>query len=411
MTTSAIIADKPKNNPDSILLKGTLLVASTLTVMAGATISPALPAIREFFADIPNPDLMVRLVLTLPALFIAIGAPIAGTIVDKFGRKRLLVISALVYGFAGGAGYFINDIWLLLFSRALLGLAVSGVMTTVTTLIADYYTGQARSSFLGIQAAASGMGGVIYLSLGGFLADIGWHSPFLIYFISFLMLPFVVTVIYEPTLRSQQASDETPISNATLPIGLMTFVYIVMMMTQVVFYAVPVQLPFYLEGLVGANGAQSGLAIAGLSLFFSIASASFGQFDKHLPNLYTMLLGFTITGIGFILLTLATGWLLIGMGLVLGGFGLGLVVPNLITWLASGVPENLRGRALGGVTTSLFFGQFISPFIITPISAQVGDGGTYAILGGFLLVFVVIAFILRSAIATLTKSPLEKKKR
>lgn len=409
--SNAALIDKPKNNPDSLLLKGTLLVASTLTVMAGATISPALPAIREIFADIPNPDLMVRLILTLPALFIAVGAPIAGTIVDKFGRKRLLVISALLYGFAGGAGYFINDIWLLLLSRGLLGLAVSGVMTTVTTLIADYYTGQARSSFLGIQAAASGMGGVIYLSLGGFLADIGWHAPFLIYFTAFAMLPFVIMVIYEPTLHSQQSSNDMPLDNATLRIGLMAFVYLVMMMTQIVFYAVPVQLPFYLEDLIGANGAQSGLAIAGLSLFFSIASASFGQFDKHLPNLYTMLLGFTITGIGFVLLTLATDWLLIGIGLVLGGFGLGLVVPNLITWLASGVPETLRGRALGGVTTSLFLGQFISPFIVTPISTQAGDGGTYAVLGVFLLVFVATAFVFRDAIATLTQSPLEKQKR
>lgn len=410
MSSTAII-DKSKNNPDSLLLKGTLLVASTLTVMAGATISPALPAIRAFFADIPNVDLMVRLILTLPALFIAIGAPIAGTIVDKFGRKQLLVISAIIYGFAGGAGYFINDIWMLLFSRALLGLAVSGVMTTVTTLIADYYTGQARSSFLGIQGAASGLGGFFYLSLGGFLADIGWHSPFLIYFISFAMLPFIVLVIYEPRLQNQHITDEISKLELKLPLGLLAFVYTTMLITQVVFYAVPVQLPFYLEGLVGANGAQSGLAIAGLSLFFSIASASFGWFDRRFPNLYTMLLGFTITGIGFILLTAATGWILIGLGLVLGGFGLGLVVPNLITWIASGVPETLRGRALGGVSTSLFLGQFISPFILTPISKLAGDGGTYAVLGIFLLIFVATAFVFRGAIATLTDTPLEKQKR
>src|SRR5690606_32042794 len=161
--------------------------------------------------------------------------------------------------------------------------------------------GQARSSFLGIQAAASGLGGVIYLSLGGFLADTGWHAPFLIYLTSFVMLPFIITVIYEPRLKTQQLSDDVPIMNTKLPLGLMAFVYVVMMMTQIVFYAVPVQLPFYLGGLVGANGAQSGLAIAGLSLFFSIASASFGWFDKRLPNLYTMLLGFTITGMGFVL--------------------------------------------------------------------------------------------------------------
>lgn len=407
--STAIINEKPKNRADSLILKGTLLVASTLTVMAGASISPALPAIRQVFADIPNADLMVRLVLTLPALFIALVAPIAGAIIDKFGRKRLLIVSAIAYGFAGGAGYFINDIWLLLLSRALLGVAVAGVMTTVTTLIADYYTGQARSTFLGIQAAFSGLGGFVYLSLSGVLADIGWHSPFLIYFSAFLIVPFIVTVIYEPTLRKQASNkDAMPVTDVKFPLGLMAFVYSTMLITQIVFYAVPVQLPFYLESLVGANGAQSGLAIASLSLFFSIASASFGWFDKRFPNLYTMLLGFTITGTGFILLTLATGWIMLGFGLVASGFGLGLVVPNLITWLASGVPEILRGRALGGVTASLFFGQFVSPFIVTPISNLVGDGGIYAVLGIFLLTFVVIAFMARHAIAKLTNTPLEK---
>ncbi|MEL6527253.1 MAG: MFS transporter, partial [Chloroflexota bacterium] len=86
-------SQKTKRNPDSRVLQGTLLAAGTLTVMASATISPALPAITEAFADTPNIDLLVSLLLTIPALFIALGAPLAGVIVDRFGRKRLLVIA------------------------------------------------------------------------------------------------------------------------------------------------------------------------------------------------------------------------------------------------------------------------------------------------------------------------------
>ncbi|MEO1290830.1 MAG: MFS transporter, partial [Chloroflexota bacterium] len=144
------------------------------------------------------------------------------------------------------------------------------------------------------------------------------------------------------------------------------------------------------------------LAIALLSLNFSIASALFGWFYQRLGNHPAMLLGLTITGTGFILITLASEWLLLGLGLAMGGFGLGLVVPNIITWVASGVPEALRGRAMGGVTTSLFLGQFISPFVVTPITALVGDGFIYATLGIFLLIVVAIEFILRRQIIKLT---------
>ncbi|MGB7341811.1 MAG: MFS transporter [Phototrophicaceae bacterium] len=409
MSATALPIKKTKNNPDHIGLKGTLLVTSTLTVMAGSTIAPALPALTEAFATIPNINFVIRLVLTLPALFIAIGAPIAGYIVDRFGRKPLLVSATILYAFAGSAGYLIDNIWVLLMTRALLGIAVAGIMTTITTLIADYYSGEKRSSFLGIQGAFSGLGGVVFLSLGGVLADIGWRTPFLVYLFAFVILPFLITMIYEPTRASVPTASKGISSNsAKLPLGLIIFSYLTMMMSQIIFYSIPVQLPFYLEDLVSATATQSGLAIAALSLFFSIASASYGWFDRRLDHHYAMLLGFLITGSGFILISLAMGWIVLGIGLAAGGFGLGLVVPNLITWVASGVPEVMRGRALGGVTTSLFLGQFISPFIVTPLTNIVGAGGVYAALGIFLLGIAIIEFALRKQIKTLTYTDLKE---
>jgi len=50
-----------------------------------------------------------------------------------------------------------------------------------TTLIADYYTGQKRANFMGLQGAFMGLGGVGFLSVGGFIADLNWRFPFLIY--------------------------------------------------------------------------------------------------------------------------------------------------------------------------------------------------------------------------------------
>jgi hypothetical protein len=54
-------------DPDFPLVKGTLLVASALSVMAGATIAPSLPAMQAHFSEVGQADLLVRLVLTVPA--------------------------------------------------------------------------------------------------------------------------------------------------------------------------------------------------------------------------------------------------------------------------------------------------------------------------------------------------------
>ena len=126
-----------------------LLVASTMTVMAGAAIAPALPAIARHFSHVAGIDLWSRLVLTLPALFTAIGGALAGAVIDRFGRLRLLVTATVVYGIAGGAGGLADSIGMLLVSRALLGLSVGAIMTTTITLIADYYQGAERNRVMG----------------------------------------------------------------------------------------------------------------------------------------------------------------------------------------------------------------------------------------------------------------------
>lgn len=114
--------------------------------MSGATIAPALPGIHAHFSGVENADLLVRLVLTIPAFFIALGAPVAGLVVDRMGCKPMLVGSTALYVVAGGAGYVLATLPGILTGRALLGIAVGAVLTGATTLIADYYTGDPRAT-------------------------------------------------------------------------------------------------------------------------------------------------------------------------------------------------------------------------------------------------------------------------
>ena len=110
---------------DSWVVKATLLLASTLTVMSGATIAPSLPAMQIYFGETTNVDFWVRLELPMLALFIVMGSPIAGQLVDQVGRKPFLIGAAALYGFAGGSGLVLNSLPTILMGRALLGLAVA----------------------------------------------------------------------------------------------------------------------------------------------------------------------------------------------------------------------------------------------------------------------------------------------
>lgn len=150
--------------------------------MAGATIAPSLPQMSEVFKDTPQAVFLSKQVLTLPALMIAIVSPAAGYIIDNFGRLKLLFISLILYAIGGTTGLYLNDLYGILAGRALLGIAVAGIMTTTTTLIADYLDGTERNKFIGLQGAFMALGSIVFVGSGGRLADVGWRYPFLLYF-------------------------------------------------------------------------------------------------------------------------------------------------------------------------------------------------------------------------------------
>ncbi len=352
-------------SPDTFLVKATLLLVSTLTVMAGATIAPALPAMRQHFAAVANADYWVRLILTAPALFIAIGAPIAGTIIDRFGRKGLLGAAVFLYGLAGSSGFLLNEIGLMLLGRVLLGLSVAGIMTTATTLIADYYRGAARAQFLGLQAAFMGFGGVIFLTLGGYLADLNWRLPFLIYLLAWLILPFILLVLSEPSANSAAQSSEAVVSEA-VPWLLLLTTYSIALVTQIVFYMIPVQIPFYLQQLSNANAAQSGLAIACATLATSISALSYQRLKVRFTFLKLYVIAFLLMGLGYLVISFGRTYEIVLLGLAIGGLGVGLLMPNMTVCLTSSTPAVLRGRILGGLTTSFFWVSLLHRLSVNP---------------------------------------------
>ena len=87
------------------------MMASALTIMSGATIAPALPSIEAHFSGTPHAELLTRLVLTMPALFIVLCAPFAGLVVDRLGRKPVLVAAAALFALAGVGTTELELVW------------------------------------------------------------------------------------------------------------------------------------------------------------------------------------------------------------------------------------------------------------------------------------------------------------
>ncbi len=373
----------------------TILLGSSMTILAAAMLAPALPAMSQAFQDEPNVDLLVRLVLTVPALMIAIGAPFSGLLLDRWGRKPVLVTALILYGFAGASGFVLQTLHGIIVGRLLLGLAVAGIMSGFTTLIGDYFSGQRLNQFMGYQASVMAFGGVLFLLAGGFLADIGWRFPFLMYLFSFFILIGVIYAVNEPNIKSKAVEEIGSEIPAEFPWRIAGLIYLIAFVSMMLFYIVPVQLPFYLTEASNISNGQVGLAMSLQALVAAIVSLRFQRIRSRFSSWTITMLVFLTLGIGNVLIGLFTSYALVVLGLLIAGSGLGLLMPNLNVWLVSVIPASVRGRAVGGLTMSLFLGQFLSPFATQPVVEQfdlaaafVGAGIASLLLA---LVFVVAA--------------------
>ncbi|WKN44828.1 MFS transporter [Tunicatimonas pelagia] len=381
--------------------KLTLLLASTLTVMSGATISPSLPQIRDVFAATPNAEMLSRLVLTIPALFIAGCAPVAGYIVDRFGRKSLLLGSLALYAVAGSSGLYLDSLTAILVGRALLGVAVAGVMTTVVTLIGDYFEGEGRTSFMGLQAAFMGLGGVLFISGGGYLADIGWRWPFAIYFFSLLVVPLTIAYLPEPapTEKPNPTTGSAPTDRfSPTTIALL---FVVVIVNMIMFYMVPVQMPFFLSETIQVNNTRAGVAIS-LMTFSSAVTSLFYRRIKARFGFYTIYaLVFSFMALGYGLIAQSTTYTLVVVALLLAGVGSGLFLPNVNLQVMALAPPRLRGRLVSGVTSAMFLGQFLSPLAVAPLVQNFTLGDTFGLAAGGLLAmalgFLVVVLFERNS--------------
>ena len=363
----------------------TLLCASSLTVMAGTPVAPALPNMAAAFAGEPSSDLLVRLMLTMPGLFIGLLAPASGWLVDRFGRKPLLLWGTVLYAVAGSTGLYLDSLWAILVGRALLGVAVSGVMTAAVTLIGDYFTHSARHRFIGWQSAFMSFGGMVFLLAGGVLSDLSWRGPFGIYLAAFAVVPMVIWSIKEPVRPRAATRQEHDPPAARAPLGVISLIYTIAFWGMIAFYAVPVQLPFHLQSVTDADGTYVGIAIACLTLFATVSSMLYWRIKARLSYqgvVAMMLLGLAV---GYFVVAMTSSYAVILVGMMIAGLGLGLLMPNLNVWLMSEAPEASRGRFVGGLTMSLFLGQFVSPIVLRPILTAWGTVGVFTVLGVALL--------------------------
>ena len=366
-------------NNNTKRIQTALLLVATLGIMSGITVVSSLPLISQTFSDIPNIEFLSKLMLTIPSIIIALFAPFAGHIVDKWGRLKPLYIGIFLFVLGGSSGFYLQDFYAILLGRAVLGFAVALIMTSSTTLIGDYFDEEARHKFMSKQGLAIGIGGILFITSGGLLAQIHWSYPFAIYFIPLLFFPLLLSSLYEP--KKHTHSNDPELEAKLLPVYLTAF------FVMVLFYMLPTQLPYLIVNTMGGKPQTIGFVIATAMIFNALTAMQYAKIKAKLSYMQIYATTFTLFALGLFFISQATLISQLFYSTAFIGMAFGLLFVNTNAWFLSQVPASKRGKASGVLTSSFFLGQFSSPLLFEPIVNM------YGIQGLFFMVSCISVFV------------------
>jgi len=376
-------------------LKETLIAASALTVMAGAAVSAALPSITLHFSHEPGAELLTKLIITLPAIFIAMFSAVMGWLADTRGKKQVLLFSLILYAAGGLSAIFSSSLFLLLCCRAILGVGVAGIATSVNAIVADRYKDEERNIFLSRQSSATALAGVVFISAGGWLASFGWQFPFMVYALS---VPVVLLV--RRTINEKQFSgSKSPAINNRGKFPRTVFLYyFLVFVSMTIFYMVPAQMPYLLMRTYNSSSLAAGLAISICILASAISAWNYSKLEKRFSTALLLLFAFVINGSGYLLISISGSYWFIVAALFVAGLGNGLLIPLLSNRVMQLAPTLLRGRVMGGFNAFLFIGQFLSPFLLLPVINYTGLQPAYGVVGAVVIIVAIPSFLLQNKI-------------
>lgn len=364
---------------DSNIFYFALFSVSAMTVLGSTAIAPALPNLEKHFLGIKNIEFLVKLILTIPAIFIVFFSPISGYLFDRYNRLKLIYPAIIIWSISGVSGFFLDNVYHILISRAIFGIATAFVMTGSSALLADYYTGIKREKALRLQNFYTAFGGALFLIMGGFLSNINWRYPFLVYILGFIIFIFAFIILFEPQKNKKINTKNVEIIKFNFFIFLP--IYILSFLGMGLFYIVPTQVPFVIINVLHKSGEYVGISLALSSIITALASLFYARIRQYLSIDGMYIIGFGIVGIGLCIINIFHSYLTLLAALICMGFGLAIFLVTNSSWLFSLTNESNRAKAYGFLASSVFIGQFLSPIITQPIVKKFGLINMFLIFG------------------------------
>jgi MFS family permease len=338
-----------------------------LSVTASFAPMLAAPAVKLLKIDFPSTDaLFLQWVVTLSSFFILPTLFMVSYLSRKFSRKFIILTGLVLYLIGGVGPAFMNSIPTILVFRAILGLGIGLISPTFNALIAENFQGLERSRMYGWVTAINGIGGAIFLSIGGFIASYGWRSVFFSY--SYAALLLILVLFFMPKFPPVR-NNEPSINHSTIRIPRIFYAIALASGLHVMLYfTVPTSISLYLA----ENGIGTSATVGYLTALSLIGVFLAGLFITRLTRLFKRGLipfGFVLFGLGFLLESLAHSVWMVAIALFLIGMAEGIFYLLSFNKTAEVVPKERMTTAFSMLLAVIYTLQFLCPLFLKGIQS------------------------------------------
>jgi len=165
------VHDRPHPMRSLLILSGAALAFSLLQTML-------IPALGELTVQLDTDAVGIAWVLTGYLLAAAVSTPIAGRLGDMFGKRRMLVLSLVVFGAGSAVSALGSSLELVVAGRVLQGFG-GGIFPLCFGIIRDEFPRERVAGSIGLISAIFGIGGGAGLIAGGVITDhLSYHWIF-----------------------------------------------------------------------------------------------------------------------------------------------------------------------------------------------------------------------------------------
>jgi MFS transporter, DHA2 family, multidrug resistance protein len=149
-----------------------------------------------------------------------------GTLGDRIGRRRLLLIGAAAFGAASLLAAFSTSAGMLIAARALLGVAGATLMPSTLSLIRNMFEDrEERTRAVGVWLASLSLGGAIGPVLGGLLLELAWWGSVFLLAVPVMALLLVLAPVLVPESRDPDPGRLDVPSAALSLAAVLTLIY------------------------------------------------------------------------------------------------------------------------------------------------------------------------------------------